>query len=129
MTRDEIFNDFEGRAPVYVPVPAPEWKPGASWFVKQLDAGELAHLQEKAAEMDAAGLGHVWFACVAVHDPESGKRVFNDLDVDNLKKLPGGLFTRLFRIGGRANGYGAEAEKELEKNLQTPSAVSCSTST
>lgn len=129
MTRDEIFAAFAGRAPQYVSVHAPEIGAGRTLHVKVLSGEEDGHWAEKHAEHDGEGKGFAWFACCAVYDPETHKRIFNDLDLDNLNSLPASLLRRIWDVGATANGLTKRAQEELEKNSPTPSAASCSIST
>lgn len=114
MTRDEIFDKAKLRKPEFVAVPVPEF--GQVWHVKEMSCAEDVHMQSKMDDMVKAEKGNAWFACCAVVD-ESGKRVFNDLDIENIiTMIPAKVLRRVWLAGGKLNGMLKEDAETVEKN-------------
>lgn len=103
-------------------VDVPEWGEGAYVFVRPLTASERDSWEMYAIEMRGRwksdsvfpGLRASLIVRCAVDD--DGKRIFDDLDVDQLGDKSGKALDRLWEVATRLNGMTAQDVEDLKKN-------------
>ncbi len=121
-SREQIFAAAKTSSPVFQAFSVPE-ELGGTWHGKRLTIAEYAHFQGDLEKWENEGLRDAWCACCTIFDPETNKRVFDDLDMENFKTglIPAMVCRKAYLIYLSVNGY---LDKDLEKNLPTPSGAS-----